>query len=375
MLENRATNDLFPTKNATKNATAPAAAICVIDTETTGLPSDPEAAVVELAAVAIDDAGAELAHFASLVRPPELALRPGERLPFNGIAHEDLVGAPSPAEVAVDFLAWHSAHGSPTCTTFNVGFDAEMLRRMGLTPAWGRCLMFAAADLLQSAQDEDLAEEAVRWAGHLAWERDRRRWERERWEPAWPRLGEMLAFFSIEVEGDAHRALRDARAAAAVSVAMGGWWARYEERALDRAARAAAIAEQRRRRRARAQELEAWLRSFSEPHRLPGPHRLVMLRSGRWWCRSCRARWSSERAALRWRCPRQRLYRGWGQVPGEDQVATWSQLKRRGLVPVKAPIAWVDWGPQEQERTALYDPAKTRPRRQLVAERRARRRG
>lgn len=164
------------------------APLVVLDTETTGFPSKDWSRVIELGAVLLDVDGKEVSSWSSLVKPDVLDERADGALAVNHITREMLDGHPDTGSAAMSFLAWLSSHGLPKVTAFNVGFDRPMLEKMGLQVEWGPCVMLAAHKVMGSYN--------------------------------WPKLSAAAEHFNVPVEGDAHRALTDARTAARIVVAI-----------------------------------------------------------------------------------------------------------------------------------------------------------
>lgn len=164
------------------------APLVVLDTETTGFPKQEWSRVIELAAVLLDRDGKEVSSWSSLIKPDVLDERADGALAVNHITREMLEGQPDTGSAAMSFLAWLSSHGLPKVTAFNVGFDCSMLKKMGLQVEWAPCVMLAA----QKAMGVD----------------------------GWPKLSAAAEHFNVPVEGDAHRALTDARTAARIVVAI-----------------------------------------------------------------------------------------------------------------------------------------------------------
>jgi len=173
--------------------------LIVLDTETTGLPRDPWARVVELGAVALDDELQEIATFETLIcqacpSAADYALR------VNNITRDQIDAAPSPENVRDTWVEWLKPYqGRAKMSAFNIQFDRQMMRRDKLSPAndrWGECIMLAAMKPMENA-------------GALVWMDWKQDWK-------WPRLEEAAKFFEVEVVGDAHRALTDARTAAEI---------------------------------------------------------------------------------------------------------------------------------------------------------------
>lgn len=173
----------------------------VLDTETTGLPRERWTRPCEAAFVLLDEEGRTVSEWSSLIRVPcPLAADPALRL--TGISREEIEAAPEPDAVIADFEAWRAKHGATTAplTSFNIGFDRPMLERLwpDLGP-WGACVMLIATKVMDRA-------------GALA------RWDSG--EAKWAKLEEAARFFSVSQEQGAHRALADARVAAAILVAL-----------------------------------------------------------------------------------------------------------------------------------------------------------
>lgn len=182
--------------------------IVVLDTETTGLPRHSFARVVEVAAVALDDRGREAGCFSSLVRATAEECDLGrEALAVNGIDPSWLHGAPGLLDVTEALARWCAMHGG-VVTAFNVDFDRCMMERTfySLSLTWGPCVMLRAMEVMGPA-------------GALPPSPGRLAARGQRWK--WPSLREAMAYFGVEREGDAHRALSDARGAAGVYRAMG----------------------------------------------------------------------------------------------------------------------------------------------------------
>jgi len=174
--------------------------VCVIDTETTGLPKSEWARVIEIGAVMVDGQGREIGHFGCMVKPDILDDRAEKALEINHITREELETAPPMASVYQSFRHWWDGHGRPEVTAFNVAFDRLMLERMGIRPPnWGPCVMLEAQPIMGEAG-------ALKQWGNGSYK--------------WPRLVEAVEFFGLEQFGPAHRALADARTAAAVLQAI-----------------------------------------------------------------------------------------------------------------------------------------------------------
>ncbi|HLD90214.1 MAG TPA: 3'-5' exonuclease [Patescibacteria group bacterium] len=201
-------------------ATAPVlfdAFTVVVDTETTGFPGQDWARVVELGAVLLDFYGHEVACMSTLVRPDILDERADQALAVNGITRAMLEHAPpeSGAKVLFESLLRRAA-GPIIVTAFSVAFDAPMMVRTGIRcsstdPAyiaahgtalwwsWGHCIMLAAHDHMR-ARSVTIADRKGRAKNSVS-------------------LAAACTHFGVE-QGQAHRALDDARAAARVLVEM-----------------------------------------------------------------------------------------------------------------------------------------------------------
>ena len=178
--------------------------LVVLDTETTGLPSASWSRVVELAAVLLDTQGREVDTFTSLVRPDILDARAAGAQRIHGITPAMLADAPDAAQVVADFRAW-IATAIPV-TAFNVAFDRPMTERMGLTGLrWAHCIMLRSLDIMGPAGVLAPADPShPRYVPGREW--------------LWPSLAAASEFFGVPAQEPAHRALSDARRAAAVAV-------------------------------------------------------------------------------------------------------------------------------------------------------------
>jgi len=122
--------------------------MCVIDTETTGLPDDPDAAVIEVAATVWDvERNAEVRCWSTLVKPRTWG-QDGRRIAQEVCGIDpDLVDAYGESPVfalmrLLDFCKMLPLHA------WNRPFDEEMIRRMDPSERrlqrdglWGDCLM------------------------------------------------------------------------------------------------------------------------------------------------------------------------------------------------------------------------------------------
>ena len=160
--------------------------ICVLDTETTGLPNASWARVVELAAIAVDPDGyVERAHFHSLVCPDVLDERANRALGYNGISVEDLREAPVESAVRASFYAWCANNRITEVWAYNRIFDETFLNRAGFILPWQGCVMRLARHQMPHRQKD-------------------------------PPLRDAAAFFLGVAPTETHRALADARTAAQV---------------------------------------------------------------------------------------------------------------------------------------------------------------
>lgn len=186
------------------------APLLVLDTETTGLPRDDWAEVVELGCVLLDQAGREMSSWSSFVRPQILDDRCQPALSVNHIEQEDLEVADPPEKVRGRLHVWLEEQGynqSPHVTSFNVEFDRTMLERSGFRLRWANCIMLRAQEEMGPAGALPPAPERLAARG-------------QRWK--WPSLAEAASFYAIDQAtlGVAHRALADARTAAAIAIAI-----------------------------------------------------------------------------------------------------------------------------------------------------------
>lgn len=166
--------------------------LVVVDTETTGLPKDSWAHVIEIGAVLLDRDGQVIDTFETLVIPPVLDERVGAALAINHITREDIAARGcDPHGAALSFLGWLDTHGRPWMTAYNVRFDRAMLERMGVAhPRWASCVQVRAT--------ETIAGPGARFV----------------------KLSAAAEHFGVEVTGQPHRALTDARTAASVACAI-----------------------------------------------------------------------------------------------------------------------------------------------------------
>lgn len=126
--------------------------LVVVDTETTGLPHDPDARPWEIAAVLLDRSGREVDHIEALGRPavwrPDMARVVG----LGGYRAEDLLAQPPLADLIPRVLAWiqDAIQDGARLTAYNVPFDRGMLARVGIevrVEDWAPCVMARAGGL------------------------------------------------------------------------------------------------------------------------------------------------------------------------------------------------------------------------------------
>lgn len=176
--------------------------LLVLDTETSGMPRHPWARPIELAIVALDQDGEEVAAFETLIRPDELPSEADEALRINQLTREQVMAAPTFDVVDRRLNLWLSDHNlvQHQCTSFNTDFDGQMVARLwpdtwGLPGLWAPCVMRACHRIM----DRDPACTLKRW---------------ENGELKFPSLTEAALYFGVEVCEPQHRALGDARTAA-----------------------------------------------------------------------------------------------------------------------------------------------------------------
>jgi|GEM_PF-5738422 len=112
-------------------------AFVVLDTETTGLPHQSFARVIEIGAVVVgapQGAFHPCEPFQSLVFPDTFEpTRSARAMQVNGLDPDDFFFAPRPAQVQARFEEWLRASGVPDADLFawNGSFDHRMLERSG----------------------------------------------------------------------------------------------------------------------------------------------------------------------------------------------------------------------------------------------------
>lgn len=184
----------------------------VLDTETAGMPRDPWSGVVEIAAVVVDETGAELGAWSSLVKPrgaDEMLGYFADPLPVCLISHADVLAAPGPREALAALGQLWVAHGKPRWCAYNQDFDREMLAALhgrALAVPWGPCLMRASHAAMVAAEQRG-EKTGLPW---LDWKKDYK----------WPTAEEAAAWLGVPVQTPSHRALPDVRTEAAILVAL-----------------------------------------------------------------------------------------------------------------------------------------------------------
>jgi len=164
-----------------------------IDVETSGRKS-PQARILEVAAIVLDEHYREIDHFECLANPGQEAMRAAdpESLRINGITSEMVQKAPPSEVVARNFNLFLDRFWGATFHAFNNEFDQWFLEQppWGIrSQRWGECVMNAAMKVMNRA-------------GALGSRLDG--------GPKWPKLSEAATFFKVP-SGDAHRALEDCR--------------------------------------------------------------------------------------------------------------------------------------------------------------------
>lgn len=164
-----------------------------LDVETTGRQL-PQAHIIEVAAVVLNENFHEIAYFQSLANPGEAAILRADReaLQVNQITPDMIREAPPSEAVAQDLGVFLDRYWGATFHAFNNEFDQTFLDVAPwlIKPSrWGECVMKAAQGIMHQA-------------GVLRIRHDG--------QPKWPSLREAAAFFKVPY-GDGHRALHDCR--------------------------------------------------------------------------------------------------------------------------------------------------------------------
>lgn len=168
------------------------------DVETTGMKT-PQARVIEVAAVVLNEKFEEVDSFSSLANPGFDAMLEAdpESLAINGITHDEVAAAPPADEVARSFETFLDKHWGGLLFAYNREFDMWFLEKepWRVSPIkWGECVMLAAMDAMAKVGKAELRRDGT---------------------PKWPSLAKAAVHFKVPQVG-AHRALADARTAAQV---------------------------------------------------------------------------------------------------------------------------------------------------------------
>ena len=116
----------------------------IIDTETTGLPRDPWARVVEIGAIAFAEGGLEVDSFFSLICPDILDHRADRALEYCGLDYERVANAPTTDSVRERFSEWLHVNYIERVYAYNQIFDQTMLERSEFYLPWAGCIMSMA---------------------------------------------------------------------------------------------------------------------------------------------------------------------------------------------------------------------------------------
>lgn len=179
--------------------------LIVVDTETTGLLSDPDASPWEVAAVLLDVQGNEIDQIEIVGRPPIWREDMRRIVALGGMDPDDLLSRSLIRDGALDVSDWIGANiaKGANVTAFNVAFDRPMLIRAMIAPPkeyWAPCIMERVKPIMGEA-------------GALPWFDKYNDWKM-------PKLSEAAAFFNVPQQEPAHRALADARTAALIAVEL-----------------------------------------------------------------------------------------------------------------------------------------------------------
>lgn len=178
----------------------------VLDLETSGLPHQPWARIVEVAAVALRAPDGEelpgLPPFSTLVKPDLLDHRSAEAMNVNGIRPADLRYAPDAHEAWDLFCQW--SRGLPAGSRWTVTAWKSFLFDKRFCEAWG----------------------PLPWANWCIWEQVKNRRPRGsrdvHLKDALKEIGEGVG--NVDTFGPRHRALTDARLAGRVVRALALGW-------------------------------------------------------------------------------------------------------------------------------------------------------
>lgn len=120
--------------------------IVVLDTETTGLPSDPDAEPWEFGAVLLDWSGREVRHLDVRGQPTVLRDNMTRAVQMGGFTLSELHALPPLATYHRQVRAWMGAAlaQGARITSYGRAFDRTMLARVGLAwpdECWTRCIL------------------------------------------------------------------------------------------------------------------------------------------------------------------------------------------------------------------------------------------
>jgi DNA polymerase III epsilon subunit-like protein len=168
------------------------------DVETTGMKT-PQARIIEVAAVVLNEKFEEVDCFSSLANPGEGAMLEADpaAMAINGVSQDEIAAAPPDEEVARSFEAFLDKHWGGVLFAYNREFDMWFLERRPwniLQNRWGECVMLAAMDSMVKAGKAETRRDGT---------------------PRWPSLAKAAIYFKVP-QAAAHRALVDARTAALV---------------------------------------------------------------------------------------------------------------------------------------------------------------
>ena len=173
----------------------------VFDTETTGLK---DAEIVEIAAI---DADGEVL-IDSLVKPVDPIEQSAADV--HGITMADVAGAPTISDLMPKL---HEIWTGRPVTSFNLGFDSEMVRqscRKRANEAWNAYQWLGAS--IQRA--DCIMELHAQWNGA---------WDSYHNSYTWQRLADAAESLGVPVTENAHRALADSAMALGVLKAIAAW--------------------------------------------------------------------------------------------------------------------------------------------------------
>lgn len=180
--------------------------LLIIDTETTGFPSNPDAQPWEIGAVLLARDGSEISTFLGSGCPSVLTDDMQDALDTSGVIVSHVRDLPPIAAIVEEFNEWlwdvrQHFDDPPSWTAFNIAFDRPMLKRIGIESAsWSPCIMERAKPIMGKA-------------GALPWFNKYNDWKM-------PKLSEAAAFFQVPQQEPAHRALADARTAGLIAIEL-----------------------------------------------------------------------------------------------------------------------------------------------------------